>query len=275
MPSNDTYEKRFVAFVDILGFGDWVKRADANPALRGQIADSLRRAKEVEAPSKGTTTGLAFHFFSDSIIASAEFSVGGLWHLLFSMDALAWNLIQQDVWVRGGVAVGGVFVDPEIVFGTGINEAYRLESVVSKNPRIILSRPVMEKVVAFAETENWTMEIAQSRILRDSDGVYFLNFLNDVAAANAESAKLEESRERPWVIIGSRVRGLIQARVDSTIDSPDIYAKAKWMADYWNRVVVRDRSEEKLPMGRVRLASDYGTPRPLPFRPTFTSSEKH
>ena len=41
--AEDTYVERVVAFIDILGFADLVRRADANPTLRNQIAGAARQ----------------------------------------------------------------------------------------------------------------------------------------------------------------------------------------------------------------------------------------
>ncbi|MEQ1811788.1 MAG: hypothetical protein ABL889_17805 [Terricaulis sp.] len=267
--TTDNYEERFVAFVDILGFGDWVVQAHKSAEMRGAIAESLKRAQELYA-AQSAETGLAFHFFSDSIIASSRLTVEGLWHLLLSLDSLTWNLLQQDVWVRGAVAVGGVFVDPAIVFGTGINRAYRLESTLAKFPRIILSRDVVGYVSSLSNEAEWANVYAGSRVRRDSDGVYYLHFLTELAAANATAkpgSKAEE--ELVWLVKGKEIRDQLQYRIDAAVEAPDVYAKAKWMADYWNREVVRDRSPNDVVIGRVNTADDVPRPLGLPFRGSF------
>lgn len=263
---HDAYEERFVAFIDILGFGDWVSRAHSDPAMRRNIVEALRAARNVASPTGGES-GLLLHFFSDSVIASAKPSAVGLWHLLLSVDSLAWNLLQQDVWIRGGVASGGMFVDADIAFGTGINKAYRLESMIAKYPRVVLNGDVLKKVADYAAQFDWASAYASSRIHRDADGVYFLNYLNEVSAANGmKSASSHGAENLVWITRGQGIRDDLQHRIDATVESPEIYAKAKWMAEYWNRVVVRDRQEGDLYLGRVKLAGEKPPPTPLPFR---------
>lgn len=263
----DVYEDRYVAFVDILGFGSLVDRADKDPDLREAIANALRTARQVAAP-EGSETRLQFHFFSDSIIATSKRSEDGLWHLLLSMDALTNNLLNQDIWVRGAVAVGGVYDDPDLVFGTGINKAYSLESAIAVYPRIILNRDVLNDSKNYANQSSWAANYYTSRIRRDMDGVHYLHFLVDYVALNSfEKTDADASEEQLiWAVQGRRIRDMIQARVDLTVDNPKVYAKAEWLASYWNETVVGRRFETNLFLKSIALAGSANTETPLPFR---------
>lgn len=259
------YEERFVAFVDILGFADLVKRAGSSEILRHQITEALKKVRNTKPPEEGES-GLRVHYFSDSLIASTNKTAQGLWHLLLSLDALAWNLLQIDVLVRGGVAVGKVYYEDDIVFGEGIIEAYRLENNIAKFPRIVLGRQTYKLAELYASEGDVWEAYFDARLLRDSDGVVFLNFLNDMAAGNCFKNDVPNSGERPWVIVGNQVRGIIQNRIDTTLESPEIYAKAEWMARYWNKVVTCGRDSNSLAVGKVVLAGETPPGSPLPFR---------
>jgi hypothetical protein len=128
---NSANTDRVVGFIDILGFADLVRHADRDPALRNEIIEALGKVRSISAPGL-ESTDLRTHSFSDSLILSARNTPDGLWHLLLSMDALAWNLLQIGVLVRGGVTIGGMHHDEQIVFGVGVNDAYQLESTVAK-----------------------------------------------------------------------------------------------------------------------------------------------
>lgn len=49
------YTQRIVAFVDILGFADLVKRADTRPSLQAAIVDALHRVRTIGAPTGDAT----------------------------------------------------------------------------------------------------------------------------------------------------------------------------------------------------------------------------
>ena len=105
---SDGYMQKVVGFVDILGFADLVQRADSNPALRIKVMEALGKVRSVQRDwSIGTE--LQAQYFSDCLIVSAQHSPEGLWHLLLSLDALAWNLLQEDILVRGAVTIAAFF----------------------------------------------------------------------------------------------------------------------------------------------------------------------
>lgn len=69
--------------------------------------------------------------------------------------------------VRGGIAVGNLFIDDIFVWGTGLLRAYELESQVAFYPRVVVDENVVtlfpDSFVGFC---------------RDTDGKYFTNFLS-------------------------------------------------------------------------------------------------
>jgi class 3 adenylate cyclase len=264
----DSYEERYVAFADILGFEALVNSADNSQEQRFQIADALRAVQRTSAPQDGETD-LRVHYFSDCVSASARNTPEGLWHLLLSMDSLAWNLLQKDILVRGGVAIGGVFVADDIVFGTGVNKAYKLESQIARYPRIGLSKEVMFAINEAAQEHDWAAAYAGHRVRRDRDGVYNLHYLNDLAAANHHPKRTldQESPNSPWIAVGRGVRDQIQRRIDLEMENPHVYEKVRWLAEYWNEAMIAGRDEKLLHIGSVKLPEEsWGTPTPLPFR---------
>ena len=152
-----SYCERVVGFVDILGFADLVRRADREMELRDQVAEALGQVRRVSSPGEGETD-LRAQNFSDSLILSAADTPDGLWHLLLSIDALAWNLLQLGVLIRGGVTIGGMRHEPELVFGVGVNEAYWLESTVAKMPRIVLGARAFDAAERYAREHEGTVK---------------------------------------------------------------------------------------------------------------------
>lgn len=260
------YTDRVVGFVDILGFADLVRRADRDANLRIQIIEALSRVRTTPSPGKADTD-LRTQNFSDSLILSASDTPDGLWHLLLSIDALAWNLIQIGVLIRGGVTVGGMIHDQETVFGVGVNEAYRLESTIARFPRIVLGKPAVLAARRYAtEHEVWDT-YRNSRLLRDQDGVWFLNYLADVGIFNRQDPNNPSMRRHPLHSVGQAIRQIIQTKIDETLDQPDIYAKVDWLARYWNAEVVSNRNDGQSPvLGPIRLAGQEPRTTLLPFR---------
>ena len=260
----EVYTEKYVAFVDILGFGDLVERAADDPVRRLDIVRALETVYEIKPPTKAQT-GLQAQNFSDSLILSADLTPDGLWHLLLTLDKLSWNLLSAGILARGGVARGGIHHDNRIVFGPGVNEAYRLESRIAKVPRVILGRPVIEDAVTYAQSD----EIAKSyvsRLLRDDDGVWFINYLSDLAAFAHQNAPVDTLRQHNWFVAGELIRQEMQEQINDVVDQPDVYGKLAWFAKVWNRYVANEVEGREGPFSRMMLAGDYSQGRALPFR---------
>ncbi|WP_370153676.1 hypothetical protein [Ferrovibrio sp.] len=260
------YLQRVVAFVDILGFGALVKRADGDPTLRERIFGVLQNVHAFAAPTESNTDFKAQNF-SDSLIISATNTADGLWHVLFSLSDLAINLLEIGVVVRGGVTVGGIHHDGDVVFGLGVNEAYRLESTIAAVPRIVLGATALSAANQYATQHEIWGTYRSSRLLRDRDGVWFLNIFCELGIFSRQGGMLEE---HPLYQRGTVIREAIQAQIDSTIDQPDVYEKLRWLASYWNREVGQGMAKFIQPMlPGVTLAGDELRQRPLPFSANF------
>lgn len=260
---DSAYGDRVVGFVDILGFSDLVQRADRDPQLCAKVVEALGRVRMVLSPSKGETD-LRTQNFSDSLILSAANTPEGLWHVLLSMEALAWNLLQLGVLIRGGVTIGGMWHEPEIVFGVGVNEAYRLESMVARMPRIVLGARAFDAAERYARQNEVWATYRNARLLRDRDGVWFLNYLTELGSINRQNSSNPDVLPHPLCEVGRSIQCIIQEKLDRTLDQPDVYAKLEWFALYWNAEVVALAPEPLI--GFIRLAGMEALTAPLPFR---------
>jgi hypothetical protein len=238
-----SYSERIVAFVDILGFTELVKEADVSSQRREMLVQALSRVRAVK-PLKGLDKDpdLRVQNFSDSLIMSAERSPIGFFHLIFAIDALIFSLLQMGVFVRGAVTVGRIYHNETMVFGIGMNEAYRLESNIAIMPRVILSYKAYDYVKSLKD-QIW-IAYREELFLRDNDGVWFLHFLRDFQWDDDENL----------LAIGDRIRAVIQHQFHSMVDRPSVYSKIEWVAKYWNHRVVGPASEGRQTWRRINLA---------------------
>ena len=263
----DGYEQKVVGFVDILGFAELVQRADCDSELRAKVMQALEQVRAATELGRPTEIEFQAQYFSDSLIVSSQHSPKGLWHLLLSLDALAWNLLQQNILVRGAVTIGGIFHDERLVFGVGVNKAYHLESNVAKVPRIILGQDAFAAVENFAANGSTWATYRDSRIRRDSDGVYFLNFLCELGCFNRQESTDPNAIDHPLEITGRSIQSILQQSIDTTLDRPDIYAKIEWLARYWNDEVASDPNHApQAKLGPITLAGITPGGQTLPFR---------
>jgi hypothetical protein len=261
---DEAYGERAVGFVDILGFADLVRKADRDPQLRSQVIAALGKVRMVPSPSTGETD-LRVHNFSDSLIISAANTPDGFWHLLLSIDTLALKLLRLGVLIRGGVTIGGM--EPNFAFGIGVNEAYRLESMVAKMPRIVLGARAFDAAERYGREHEIWAAYRNARLLRDRDGVWFLNYLNDLGCFNRQDPNNPDALRHPMCETGRSIQSLMQLQLDQTVDQPDVYAKIEWFAHYWNAEVASHPDQNAEPViGPIRLAGMEPRSTPLPFR---------
>ncbi|WP_112311431.1 hypothetical protein [Pseudogemmobacter bohemicus] len=263
---DDEYQARVVGFVDILGFGALVQRADRDVNLRREIIEALEKVRAVTPPGDGDTE-LRTQSFSDSLILSAANTPEGLWHLLLSIDALAWNLLQLGIFIRGGVTIGGMTHNDHLAFGTGVNAAYDLESKVAKMPRVILGAAAFDAAVCYASQSEVWAAYRNSRLLRDRDGVWFLNYLTELACFNRQHPSSPDMLHHPMYKVGCSIQQIFQEKHDRTIDQPDVYAKLEWFARYWNAEVSTHPDPTAIPViGSINVAGTELRDTRLPFR---------
>jgi len=206
--TRDPYRDRVVGFVDILGFADLVRQADRDPQLRNRISEALNQVRSVSSPTK-SDTDLQTQNFSDSLILSAVDTADGFWHLLLSIDALSWNLLQIGVLIRGGITIGGMRHERAIVFGIGVNEAYRLESTVAKMPRVVLGARAYAAAERYAQEHEVWATYRNARLLRDRDGVWFLNYLMELGCFNRQLPTNSDMERHPLWAVGRSVQSIM------------------------------------------------------------------
>jgi hypothetical protein len=137
-----SYERRVVAFYDVLGWRSHIKRAAQNT----QDISLLRRLILKTARGTRVDKGLDLKVstFSDNVVISQPPGANtpqllmqlGIWQLGAAINGFL---------LRGGVTVGDIVHENEAVFGPGLNRAYYLESKIAMYPRIVLDPLYMKE----------------------------------------------------------------------------------------------------------------------------------
>jgi len=150
--ATETYQnyfanRRYVAFIDILGFSALVKRVHSERHLFEEILAILRevaayRPEVVEGgPTDLWKNMLSATAFSDNIVLSSEARYSPAL-IAMASSILCLRLLGLGVFTRGGITCGSLYHDEHVVFGDALIEAYELERSVARYPRIVLDRTV-------------------------------------------------------------------------------------------------------------------------------------
>jgi hypothetical protein len=162
------YGTKYVVFLDLLGFSELVKRSGADVVERHRLVESLKLVRDTlcEDPA----IDFRFTYFSDCIVLSADHSPHALWQIFQSVEILTFNLLQYDIFVRGGMTVGPTHHSRDFVFGTAVTDAYLLERDSARSPIVLLSPEVVKDVEMLGtDFMQWLKE--------DGEGRFFIHYL--------------------------------------------------------------------------------------------------
>lgn len=176
--SVSNYEKRVVAFVDILGFRSLLTRMATEPELFETIRDALESVMEYGIMSRQSAalnshyheSGIEMSAFSDCYAISAR--VGDELLVINVTRQLVLCLLEVGVISRGAVVVGDLYHQHPVVFGQALVDAYELESSAANYPRILVTEEV---VSAIHELDKLHGTSYAESIIRDSDGCWFID----------------------------------------------------------------------------------------------------
>jgi hypothetical protein len=259
----DIYQHRYVAFLDRLGFKQFVDWSVTNLALRKamhedlhfdhaseyrslfseQVWSATRKKHVVDADVEWTS-------FSDSIVISCNATEEG--HQKFLMYLCHLICIRQaaNLFIRGGLTVGLAHHEDNVIFGPAMNRAYELESnrEHAKYPRIILEPSLAETLdsafMLSAPSQETGVFPAFESLRRDDDGTAYMNTVGYALAR----AFWEVEREQVCRATGMPNNpnpgmwrdwpGQVKYNVENLFRTLDrdssAYEKMVWFANYFN-----------------------------------------
>jgi len=151
---NPTYERKVVAFYDILGWRTEIENAGTDPKKIGDLRRLiLQHSRMLRLPVKSPVN---VSTFSDNIVISSVPDKTTTPYFLREMATIQLMTASMGFLLRGGIAVGNIIHDDEVVFGPALNRAYELESKVAIYPRIVVDEPVLKigKIAGFDFVEH-------------------------------------------------------------------------------------------------------------------------
>lgn len=248
------YEKRIVAFVDILGFKTIIEDSVCDTSLRRKV---LEATEIIHSRRGGKIEGTQVTTFSDSAVISYPLNMrNALFYTIIDIIHLQLELGNKGLMLRGGIAIGDVYHDDDIVFGPAMNEAYFLESKVAKFPRVVIRRETLEE--GFVNTEglgkyeietNWQdlmtlVKLDNYNENENDENLFFIDFLRQDNELTDFGDEYYEWLKAFRVAIVEGLNRYSKASSDYQVMSlPDrteadrVFKKYRWLLSYWNHVV--------------------------------------
>lgn len=183
MEDKREYIEHYVAFIDVLGFKDYLEKDvpceevfSVFESLRNNSHSSLSiNSKEIEA-----FDDVRHYIMSDSIVLYIRSDIQNAFLALVSTCLrLQISLLYREkpVLLRGGIAKGDLYVDKDIIFGKGLSSAYMIENTISVVPRIVFNQALLDdgKQTSTALKGNlWDRMVTKM----DVDELYFVHYLS-------------------------------------------------------------------------------------------------
>lgn len=258
------YEKRIVAFVDILGFQTLINDSVCDTGLRRKVLDVMKVIKSIR---DGNIEDTQVTTFSDSAVISYPLNMrGALLYTIIDIIHLQLELGYRGIMLRGGIAIGDLYHADDIVFGPAMNEAYFLESKVAKFPRVVIRRETLEE--GFVNTEglgkyeietNWQdlMTLVKPDNYNENENDENLFFVDFLRQDNELTDFGDEYYEWLKAFRVAIVEGLNRYSKTSPeyqvmtpaekIEADKVFKKYRWLLNYWNHVVEDEASYLPVP----------------------------
>jgi len=175
MERNPKYSRYAVTFFDILGFRSLVINKDPFGVVRA--LEGLIWFQESVTAQSGTS--VEFVAFSDSVVRARSIPVNAdpatladiLEAELLDLAKAQVNSTLNRIWVRGGLCIGDLYINGNIVFGPALVKAYELESTIAKYPRIV----VENETLRFLNVQTHKSRL-DALLQQADDGVWFIRY---------------------------------------------------------------------------------------------------
>jgi len=240
MPTSDEiYQKRYTAYLDILGFKDLVDKSESNPdilkkiikasALVNAFKDSVFLDQRDINLKAMQVSSFQMTAFSDSILISTLENAVGISMIMTLVPFMCLALLDEGIFVRGGISKGNLLHDDRMAIGKGLINAYEIESKHAIYPRVIIDPIVISDLKLIESREN------QKSILRkqDFDGLWYVDFFEEkLIQFTLPFFKTDEKTQIKKICLN------ISAALNDTNDL-GIRSKAMWLAKYFNESVKR------------------------------------
>lgn len=227
--------------MDILGYKALILGSQANGTeaqtlidLHSALSQSRDKLEGKDLPlalrSFGSKKSFALKAFTDNIVigwpvhSDAEVEFGCAFMYLAEFQ---FNMAIRGYFVRGAISVGPAFVDEIAVFGSALTEAHIGESELARDPRIILTDTAVGAIQLHLKYYYPPGHAPQTRdLLRDTDGQWFLNYL--------EAVMIAEHEQGPFYDEFLMHKVAVENRLTEHSASPTVWAKYAWVANYHN-----------------------------------------
>jgi hypothetical protein len=224
-------ETSVIVLADILGFREMVKKARSDGTEQQQLDLLERILNPAHKAYLVDPSGAKWRMktFSDNVIIG--YPNLGVSQGAFEFSQACYNIVHfqreltiNNLFIRGGIAVGQVHIGDDLIFGGIIDELYQAEGKADV-PRIVLLDSSIEYLRKHVNQERDSL---LAPILLEDSGISFINYLYPLSVP-------VKGEERNQELLGHKdaiSTGLANSKGQGGSDK--IYKKYLWAAEYHN-----------------------------------------
>jgi len=237
----ETYDKRLVAFIDILGFKNLIDKTEAKGTedSNKQALETIKKLQQViysfqnrirSAINKNELPdGTIASMFSDTIVVSIPKQESiGIIALFKIIKYTQVELISKNILLRGGIVFGELIHNESLIIGPALINAYEVESKSAVYPRIVIDPKVL---YLYARRNGIPINNARisekdlsSTLKKDFDGTYYIDYFNDLV-------DLTRPQVKEYIMsISTMVKGVSKLR-----NNTSLRMKYLWMGEKLKR----------------------------------------
>ena len=181
------YEKRIIAYIDVLGFENEINKTFSNSKEKEpetiRIYDFISLLhKDFEKAGLFIDSTYKVTQFSDSIVISySKDEKASVFRILMSLLYLQMDAINYGLLLRGAVTCGPLVHDKTHFFGPAMNEAHEIEDTISLFPRILIDEEVINLAMKNpydTNTPEYEKQCLEELLKIDFDGFYYIDYFN-------------------------------------------------------------------------------------------------
>lgn len=257
---NGEFKQSYCAYFDILGFKEKIKDGDLK-YFDHYLSVLQKELKQVEffksIPKE--KNDFEIKIFTDNFVIGipwkledGEIELGTLFTVL---SILQYNLLVEDIFIRGAVSASQLYMDENTVFGPALIDAYQLEEKSAIYPRIILSesiKPILLKHISYYAEG---LAFQEEEFLKDSDGFLFINYLYHLLEIYNEP---EFGDKKTYIKRKLNLhKDVIIKNLDRNKTDMKVFNKYSWVANYHNHFCKNYLDEiEGLAIGELLIPDD-------------------
>ena len=88
------------------------------------------------------------------------------------------SMVLNGFFVRGGLTIGSIYLDENIIFGKALLDTYKYESKIANTPRIIIDDNVKVEIEKYITKKDYKEDTPQNKyVLIDDDKNEFIDYL--------------------------------------------------------------------------------------------------